>query len=275
MSSSTLLFEACVDSVASAFAALSGGAGRVELCESLTEGGLTPSLGKIEGVVRVFHPRPVHVLIRPRPGDFCYSEEEFALMLREVHWAKVGGAQGVVVGVLQPDGTLDEPRMAALVECARGHGLAVTLHRAVDASRDVVEAALAGGRVGVDFILTSGGALGAREGAASIARMRVALEGLALATGTPPPILIAAGGVSPLNAWDIAQTAGVSQLHGTARPPYPRPGAMTFFKDPPVYMGGEKTNSPMAEYGIREATAESIAAVVKALKEGGAQNLVP
>jgi len=240
----------------------------------LTEGGLTPSLGKIEGVVRVFHPNPVHVLIRPRPGDFCYTEEEFALMLREVYWSKVGGAQGVVVGVLQADGTLDEPRMAALVACARGHGLAVTLHRAVDASRDVVEAALAGARVGVDYILTSGGALGAQAGAASIARMRVALEGAALATGTHPPTLIAAGGVSPLNAWDIAREAGVSQLHGTARPPLFRPGAMTFFKDPPVYMGGEKTNSPAAEYGIREATTESIAAVVKALKAGAGAGVV-
>ena len=255
-------FEVCVDSVSSARAAKEGGADRVELCESLMEGGLTPSLGKVEAVVRECEPLPVHVLVRPRSGDFCYSDTDFNVMLRDVRACGESGAAGVVIGVLLPDGRVDDPRMSVLLSAARALGLSVTLHRAVDASRDVVEAALAGARLGVDFILTSGGEHCAEAGAENIRRMRVALEALPL---RPIPAIIAAGGISSLNVAHIVRVSGVTQVHGTARPPGAVPGAMTFQKSPPVYMGGEKQNTPEAEYGIRVATAESVKVVVEAL----------
>ena len=257
------LFEACVDSIASALGAVRGGAGRIELCEALVEGGLTPSLGKIEGVVGACRESgtPVHVLVRPRGGDFCYSAAEFGVMLRDIGVVGAAGCAGVVVGVLLPDGRVDEARMRELITAARSQGLLVTLHRAVDASRDVVEAALAGARLGVDFLLTSGGAASAEEGAEAIAAMGAALRGAAA-----PPTLIAAAGVTASNVAAIMQRAGVRQVHGTARAAAYVGGAMTFHRDPPIYMGGEKRNSPDAEAGLRVATAESVGAVVRALK---------
>ena len=269
------LFEVCVDSIASALAAVEGGAGRVELCEALVEGGLTPSLGKIEGVVRACSASgtPVHVLVRPRGGDFCYSAAEFEVMLRDIALAGAAGAAGVVVGALLPDGRVDEGRMRELVAAARAQGLRVTLHRAVDASRDVVEAALAGAALGVDYILTSGGAASAQEGADAIAAMGAALAQAGRersAAGTVPaarpPILIAAAGVTADSVAATALRARVQQVHGTARAPGHADGAMTFRKSPPLYMGGEKRNTPEAEAGQRIATAESVGAVVRALK---------
>ena len=268
-----VLFEACVDSAASALAAIAGGAGRLELCEALVEGGLTPSLGKVEGVLRAAAASgtPVHVLVRPRSGDFCYSEAEFEVMLRDVALCGGAGAAGVVVGALLPDGRVDEARVRALVAAARRHGgMRVTLHRAVDAARDAVEAALAGAAAGVDFVLTSGGARSAEEGAGVIAAMGAALRGAAGGAGggggPPPPTLIAAAGVTAANAAAVARAAGVRQVHGTARAPGYAPGAMVFFKSPPVYMGGERVNSPEAEAGQRVATAESVGAIVAQLR---------
>jgi copper homeostasis protein len=264
-----VLFEACIDSAASALAAIAGGAGRLELCEALVEGGLTPSLGKVEGVLRAAAASgtPVHVLVRPRSGDFCYSEAEFEVMLRDVALCGGAGAAGVVVGALLPDGRVDEPRVRALVAAARRHGgMRVTLHRAVDAARDAVEAALAGAAAGVDFVLTSGGARSAEEGAGVIAAMGAALRAAGAAGGAPPPTLIAAAGVTAANAAAVARAAGVRQVHGTARAPGYAPGAMAFLKSPPVYMGGERVNSPEAEAGQRVATAESVGAIVAQLR---------
>jgi copper homeostasis protein len=258
------LFEACVDSVASARAAAAGGARRLELCESLVEGGVTPSLGKIEAVVAAASPLPVHVLVRPRGGDFCYDGDEVALMLRDVAAAAGGGAAGVAVGALTRDGRVDEGVVGALVARARAAGLAVTLHRAVDASRDPVEAAAAGARAGVDFILSSGGAASAAEGAP-------VLRAMAAAAG-PRVTVIAAGGVGAANVAATLRAAGLVQAHGTARPPGFAPGAATFRKQPPVYMGGERVNSPEAEYGLRVATAESVGAVVRAMAVARAES---
>jgi copper homeostasis protein len=254
------LFEACVDSVASARAAAAGGAGRLELCDALVEGGVTPSVGKIEAVVAAVAPLPVHVLVRPRGGDFCYDGDEVGVMLRDVGAAGAAGAAGVAVGALTADGRVDEAVVGALVARARAAHLAVTLHRAVDASRDLVEAATAGARAGVDFILSSGGAATAAEGAS-------ALRAMAAAAG-PRVTVIAAGGVGSANVATTLRAAGLAQAHGTARPPGFAPGRATFRRVPPVYMGGEKVNSPEAEYGLRVATKESVGAVVRAMAGG-------
>src|ERR1700751_2653121 len=131
-----IVVEVCVDSIASAVAAERGGAQRVELCSDLLEGGLTPSLGLL-GVVRSRVSIAVHPIIRPRPGDFCYSDEEFECMQRDIEVAKREGADGVVLGSLKRDGEVGVRRTQQLIELARP--LSVTFHRAFDMSADLVE----------------------------------------------------------------------------------------------------------------------------------------
>ena len=133
----TPLFEICVDSVEGAIAAQTGGAQRVELCDNLLEGGTTPSAGTI-AVARQHLTIGLNVIIRPRGGDFCYSDVEFAVMQHDVAQAKQLGADGVVIGLLNPDGTVDKARTAKLIEIARP--LSVTFHRAFDMTNDPYQA---------------------------------------------------------------------------------------------------------------------------------------
>ena len=132
-----VLIEVCVDSVTSAIAAERGGAQRIELCSDLLEGGVTPSLGLL-GVVRSNTSIALHPIIRPRPGDFCYSDAEFDSMQRDIEIAKSEGADGVVLGILERDGTVDVRRTRELIELARP--LSVTFHRAFDMSEDLFRA---------------------------------------------------------------------------------------------------------------------------------------
>lgn len=131
-----VLIEVCVESVASAVAAERGGAQRVELCSDLLEGGVTPSVGLMEAV-RSRISIGLHPIIRPCAGDFCYTEEEFDVMCRDVEIAKSSGADGVVLGILDPTGKVDLQRTRRLIELARP--LPVTFHRAFDMSADLVQ----------------------------------------------------------------------------------------------------------------------------------------
>jgi copper homeostasis protein len=119
MDSIALLFEACVDCSTSAANAIAGGAGRLELCESLIEGGVTPSHGKIRSVVGVAGDVPVHVLIRPRPGDFLYSADEIATMIEDIEHCKPMRVAGIVSGALLADGRIDIETTRALITAAR------------------------------------------------------------------------------------------------------------------------------------------------------------
>ena len=151
--SDRILVEVCLDSADSAAAAATGGADRVELCANLLEGGTTPSAGMIRES-RAAIDIGLMVMIRPRGGDFRYGDREMAAMENDVAVAKDLGADGVVFGLLEPDGTVDCERTARLVERARP--LSVTFHRAFDMTRDPFEALKTLAGIGVDRILTSG-----------------------------------------------------------------------------------------------------------------------
>ncbi len=160
--------EVCVSDVASAIAAEAGGADRVELCDNLSVGGTTPSAGAIALCCQTLR-IPVHVLIRPRAGDFVYSDVELAVMHHDIESAKDLGAAGVVVGVLKADATIDADRTAELVALARP--LAVTFHKAFDQVDCFLDALDRLVELGVDRVLTSGGRPTALEGVENLAEL--------------------------------------------------------------------------------------------------------
>ena len=176
-----MLLEICVDSLASARAAIAGGADRLELCSALLAGGLTPYEGLLRQI-RAESDIPIRCLMRPRPGDFLYTPEEQELMRLQILQLKNAGADGFVIGCLTAQGELDKEAMAPLVEACSGCG--ITLHRCIDVSREPLETCRQAGAMGIDTVLTSGAAASCTQGQELIARM-IAMNG--------PEILIGAG----------------------------------------------------------------------------------
>jgi copper homeostasis protein len=205
-----VLLEACADSVVSAQAAAKGGAQRVELCSVLDAGGITPSAGLI-AMARKQVTIALHVLIRPRAGDFCYSPDEFEVIKRDIVLAKQLGANGVVIGLLDPDGHVDEARTSELVTLARP--LSVTFHRAFDAAPDLPAALEEVIHASADRILTSGGAHTAEEGARMIARLVKAAAGRVA--------IMACGRIREGNVRGILEATGVSEVHANLYSPVP------------------------------------------------------
>ena len=197
-----LLLEAVVETVDAARAAEHAGAGRLELCAQLSEGGVTPPAGLVTAVLERVS-IPVFVMVRPRPGDFVYSEAEIAAARHGVAAMRMRGAHGIVLGVLRGDGRVDVDRTRSLVECAGG--LPVTFHRAFDATPDqgaALEDALA---AGATRVLTAGGTGTALDGVDRLAAL--------VRQGGSRVTIVAGGGVRAHNVRAIVAGTGVREVH--------------------------------------------------------------
>lgn len=243
----TPLFEVCLESIDSAIAAERGGAQRVELCAALTEGGLTPSIGLVEQC-RAAVDIDIMVMIRPRGGDFLYTDWEFAAMARDIERVKTTGVTGVVLGLLLADGRVDTVRTRELIELARP--LQVTFHRAfdmtiapLDALDDLIE-------LGVDRLLTSGQAPSVPEGLPLIAHLvKLAADRITIMPGA---------GITPANLREVLQSTGVVEFHATAFEDFDSPMR---YRNEDVYMG--VPGRP--EYARREVSVEAVRAFWEAL----------
>ena len=184
------LLEVCIDSLASARAAIRGGADRLELCGALALGGLTPYTELLRQIRRESD-ISIRCLMRPRAGDFLYTPEEIQLMAAQIRELKSAGADGFVIGCLTPAGNLDKDAMMPLIEAANGSGL--TLHRCIDVSRDPVQTYLDAKELGIDTVLTSGAKSNCLAGLDTIGKlmdMRDQING--------PEVLIGAGVKAPV-----------------------------------------------------------------------------
>jgi len=241
--------EICVDSVESAIIAESAGAGRLELCSALSEGGVTPSAGLIESVRRNTNIR-MHILIRPRSGDFLYSDSEFSVMRRDIDTAGECGADGIVTGMLIREGTVDIERTSLLVEYAQP--MSVTFHRAFDMTRDPVKALEDVIAAGASRILTSGQARTAIEGAGII-------KSLVTTAGDRIQIM-PGGGINEYNIALLATSTEAREYHLSGR--QNTESRMTFRRKG-IYMGDPRLQS---EYTLRNADAERIRSVIMILR---------
>jgi copper homeostasis protein len=245
MTRSLPLLEVAANSPSSALAAQEGGAGRVELCASLGEGGITPSYAQI-AIARERLRIPLYVLVRPRGGDFLYDSIERETMCRDIEQCVRLGCDGVVVGVLDADGSLDRLACRELIDAAGPLG--VTLHRAFDVARDQREALEVAISLGFERVLTSGARATAMEGAALI-------HDLVQQAGDRIVVMPGAG-IDAANVLPLRQATGAVEFHASAKRHLP--SGMTHF--PPHVRGmdaGEERSDP-----------ERIRAIVMALAQG-------
>ncbi|WP_183560148.1 copper homeostasis protein CutC [Mucilaginibacter sp. SP1R1] len=200
--------EVCANSATSALAAQEGGATRVELCENLKEGGTTPSPGQILMARNTLHIK-LYVLIRPRGGDFLYSDLEYKIMLADIRYCIEAGCDGIVIGMLNADGTIDKERCLEMVRLAKQWGLGVTFHRAFDMCADQSQALEDIIEMGCERVLTSGGKTTAIEGATVLNQLVTQAGGrISIMPGS---------GVSEANVADLVHFTGVTEVHSSAR----------------------------------------------------------
>lgn len=193
-------------------AAVEGGAHRIELCANLAEGGTTPGYGHLRRCREEFH-IPICPIIRPRGGDFLYNDAEFDIMRRDIILCRDLGFEGVVVGMLNADGTVDRERIARLVEAA--YPLPLVFHRAFDRCRDPFEALETLIELGADRILTSGQKPTAPEGVALIRQLQEKANNRIT--------ILPGSGVTPENVKWLAEETGCNEFHASLRRKLPSP----------------------------------------------------
>jgi copper homeostasis protein len=246
-----MILEICVDSLESVAACAEGGADRIELCASLTEGGLTPSAGMLSQARGMF-PGEIAMMIRPRGGDFVYSPEELSAMCADIELARELGADAVVVGCLLPDGSIDLAAAETLLEACGG--MPAVFHRAFDVCKDLPEGLEQLIELGFARVLTSGGKPSVMEGLEVIAGlMEQAVGRIGILPG---------GGVSVEQIREIVARTGVDQVHLSARSL--RESVMEFRK-PEIPMGATVI---LGEYERKVADAE-VVRVARGILGGG------
>lgn len=219
------LIEICLENAQSVLAAQNGGADRVELCSDLFEGGLTPTLGTFRTARKMADKIKINVMIRPRGGDFCYSDSEFEIMKEDLHIFKEEGADGLVFGILNPNGTIDEERTAKLIELSGN--LPVTFHRAFDMTKNGYESLETLIRLKAARVLTSGLEPTVPEGA------RLLKE---LVEQAKDRIIVMPGcGINERNFKDLSEYIGAKEYH--LHLPYDYSSKMEFHPEH-IYMGG-------------------------------------
>ena len=199
------ILEVCVDSYASAMAAIAGGADRLELCSALAVGGLTPSPTLLQQI-REVSSIPVRCLMRTRGGDFLYTPEEIRQMAMEISALRAAGADGFVIGCLTADGNLNVDAMKPLLKAADGAGL--TLHRCIDVSRDLCQTYRDAAALGMDTVLTSGGAGNCLAGMEAIRQLIVLRDEIG-----GPEVLIGAGVKAAVITAFLEQVPGACAFH--------------------------------------------------------------
>jgi copper homeostasis protein len=239
------MVEICAFSLESCLIAQRAGANRIELCGGMFEGGTTPSAGLIRMATQSIK-IPIYVMIRPRGGDFCYSETEFEVMKTDILLAKNLGTNGLVFGILNPDGTVDSGRNKELIELAKPLG--VTFHRAFDVSREPFEALESIIECGFERILTSGQKNTAIEGKGLLAEL--------VKKANHRIEIMAGSGVNAQNAVKLWQT-GIDAIHLTGKAI--TESKMTFRKPDVSMASAAQTN----EYEIYESDLKKIEAVIQ------------
>lgn len=249
VAASEVLIEVCVDSVASAVAAEHGGAGRLELCSAVIEGGTTPSAGLIE-TTRAAVKIPLHVMIRPRGGDFCYDQHEFDAMKRDIAQVKRFGADGVVFGILDLNGQVDARRTQELLDLTRP--LSATFHRAFDMTADLFRALDDLCNLRIDRVLTSGAHRTCLLGRERIADL--------IKKADRRMVVMPGGGIKPENARNLVETTGAREIHVGLRSALPSPMA---YRNYSVIMG-----SAGDEYQRFAVLEEDVRRLIEALRPG-------
>lgn len=242
-------FEVCANSVESCLAAQAGGADRVELCAGIPEGGTTPSYGDIATARKLLTHTRLHVIIRPRGGDFLYTPLEQRIMLKDIENAHRLGADGVVFGCLTPEGDIDIALMKQLLEAAQG--MSVTFHRAFDVCRQPKQALETLIQLGCHRILTSGAQPTAEQGIPLLKELQAQADGRI--------ILLAGCGVNENNIARIASETGIREFHFSAREQLT---SRMQFRNEAVSMGGTVC---IDEYSRPVTTAERVRKTIGAL----------
>ena len=240
------MVEVCANGVESCLAAQEGGADRVELCAGIPEGGTTPSYGEIKVARRVLTTTRLHVIIRPRGGDFLYTDLEVERMAEDIAMCRQLGVDGVVFGCLNADGTFDLEKNRYLIDCSRG--MSVTCHRAFDRAVNPEQALEDVIALGFDRILTSGQQPKAEQGIDLLARLNRQADGRI--------ILMAGSGVTEQNIRRIREATGLSEFHFSGRESVD--SAMQYV-NPNLYMGRPGANEAALDYTTARRVSDTIA----------------
>lgn len=214
--------------------AFKGGADRIELNSALFMGGLTPSLATLKMVKKMI-PIPVMAMVRPREGGFCYTELEYETMKADAAILIENGADGLVFGFLNADGTIDEDRTSEFVRLCRAGSCEAVFSRAIDVTPDIISAVKLLAAIGVDRVLTSGGRESAVLGSKTIARMVETAANLQILPG---------GGVNAGNVAELVRATGVTQVHSSARRLFYDTSVRN---NPEIFFGGKINGNALAE----------------------------